>query len=325
MTAAPVARAVDGLLEATVAGSFTTIGYRVRRRLDEWEDPPRIDGRVGVVTGGNRGIGKAIATGLARLGARVVIGARSSTVTTAAAGEIAMEAGVPADRIEQDHLDLADPESVTAFARGVMERHDAVHALVHNAGALLHDHETAPDGTEMTVAVHLLGPVRLTAALRPALSRAGGRVILMSSGGMYAERLDVDRLEMDEQEYDGVRAYARAKRAQLALTHEMADRLAGDGVTVHVAHPGWVDTPGVTASLPRFQKVVGRLLRTPAEGADTVVWLAAGEEGGATTGRFWHDRRARREHWLPWTRPDDEAAERRRVWDWCIRRAGVEL
>jgi NAD(P)-dependent dehydrogenase (short-subunit alcohol dehydrogenase family) len=113
--------------------------------------------------------------------------------------------------------------------------------------------------------------------------------------------------------YRGVTAYARAKRAQVALSREWARRLAGTGVAFHAMHPGWVDTPGIAAALPGFHRVMLPLLRTPGEGADTVVWLATAGPARLGSGRFWHDRRPRAEYRLPWTHEAPGAA--RLLWD----------
>jgi NAD(P)-dependent dehydrogenase (short-subunit alcohol dehydrogenase family) len=124
---------------------------------------------------------------------------------------------------------------------------------------------------------------------------------------------------MPPHEYNGTKAYARAKRAQVTLAEMWADRLRADGVSVHAMHPGWADTPGVRRSLPGFRRVMGPLLRTPEEGADTLVWLAADDGRPVeTTGRFWLDRRPRDIHRLARTRRSDTPDERRRLWDWCV-------
>ena len=97
------------------------------------------------------------------------------------------------------------------------------------------------------------------------------------------------------------------------------------GPVFHAMHPGWVDTPGLETALPTFRKVVGPLLRTPAQGADTLVWLAADDgEPLRSSGRFWLDRRPRPVHRLARTRRADTPDERQRLWDWCVDRSGVE-
>jgi NAD(P)-dependent dehydrogenase (short-subunit alcohol dehydrogenase family) len=144
---------------------------------------------------------------------------------------------------------------------------------------------------------------------------------------MYTERFDLGRLEMAPESYWGTTAYARVKRAQVVLSHEWARRWGADGVASYASHPGWVDTPGLASGLPSFAKL-GPLLRTPAEGADTVVWLAAGEARRADpaaplTEGFFHDRHQRGEHHLPWTPRATSPTDGRRLWEWCESRTGT--
>ncbi len=98
---------------------------------------------------------------------------------------------------------------------------------------------------------------------------------------------------MPPSRYRGVAAYARAKRAQVALNHEWARRLAGTGVAFHAMHPGWVKTPGIAAYLPTFHRLTAPILLSPEQGADTIVWLATMPAAPLGSGRFWHDRRPR--------------------------------
>jgi NAD(P)-dependent dehydrogenase (short-subunit alcohol dehydrogenase family) len=137
---------------------------------------------------------------------------------------------------------------------------------------------------------------------------------------MYAKRLDVDAMLRHEGEYDGVAAYARTKRGQVVLSELWAEQLAAQETTVHAMHPGWAGTPGVERSLPRFwQRMQGRL-RTPEEGADTIVWLAVAERAAASTGLFWLDREPVSTDLFPWTR--ESGRERARLWQLCESHAG---
>ena len=95
------------------------------------------------------------------------------------------------------------------------------------------------------------------------------------------------------------------------LAERWAEELAGTGVVVNSMHPGWADTPGIKRSIPAFQRVMGPLLRSPEQGVDTIVWLAAAEAPGAVTGRFWCDRRVRSTHRLHSTRETAEDRDRR--------------
>ncbi|MCB0969614.1 MAG: SDR family NAD(P)-dependent oxidoreductase, partial [Ilumatobacter sp.] len=203
---------------------------------------------------------------------------RDESRTSATAGELRSETGNPS----VTHLlaDLADFDAVRSIAEQFRQSHDRLDALVHNAGALLADHTVGPSGVEVTAASQVAGPFLLTGLLLDRLVAASpGRVITMSSGGMYTQPLSVDGLEPSADDYRGTVAYARAKRAQVTLNEMWPVELEALGVprervVFHAMHPGWADTPGVRASLPTFAKVVGPLLRTPEEGADTLVWLA---------------------------------------------------
>ena len=147
---------------------------------------------------------------------------------------------------------------------------------MHNAGVLSRDYQRTDDGLELTVAVHVVGPFLLTQMLLPLLQASDApRVITMSSGGMYTQRLDVGALDPIAGEYDGVRAYARAKRAQVELTRLWEQHEGPTGVRFVSMHPGWVATPGIESSLPSFNRLMRPILRTAEEGADTAVWLAA--------------------------------------------------
>ncbi|WP_067714012.1 SDR family NAD(P)-dependent oxidoreductase [Nocardia yamanashiensis] len=310
---------VDTVLDRTVALGYGRLGFQIRKRWWEPLPPDALRGRTALVTGANSGIGKAIAMGLAGLGAAVTMAVRDPARGALAAADIV--AAVPDARLTVELCDVSDLSDVWRFAVDQLDAGDRLDLLIHNAGVLPAARTESPQGHESCLATHVLGPVLLTELLAPALACAeAGRVITVSSGGMYTQRLPVDDFEYRSGEYRGATAYARTKRMQVALTPVQAERYAGQGISVHCMHPGWVDTPGVAASLPRFRALTGPLLRTPAEGADTALWLAATD---VPSGRFWHDRRARPEHYLPWTR--ETPADRERLWHWCAAAAGVPV
>jgi dehydrogenase/reductase SDR family member 12 len=320
-----VADRVDAALEWSVVGSFTRVGSALRRRLDHWAplDERSLVGRVVVMTGATSGLGLEAARAFARMGATVEIIARNAAKAEATCAKIRQATGNP--KIGFLVADTGDLAALRRAAADLVERHPAIHVLIHNAGALDDVRQTSPQGIELTVASQVLGPFLLTGLLLPAL-RAGApaRVLWVSSGGMYSEPLSVDRLEMSAGDYNGTTAYARAKRAQVTLAELWAKRLAADRISVHSLHPGWADTPGVARSLPTFRRVVGPLLRTPAEGADTLIWLAV-DDGAPLKqgGRFWLDRRPRPLHRLASTRRSDTPEERERLWSWAVKKSGL--
>lgn len=238
---------------------------------------PRADGLVVAVTGANSGIGLATAALLAERGATVWMLCRDRDRADRA------RQGLSGDlRVAQ--LDVADPASIAALD---LPRPDV---LVHNAGMLADRYERVGPW-ERTVATHVVGPWLLSQRLRAPIT------IWVSSGGMYTQRLDTGRLFDPPRPFDGVTAYARCKRAQVVLARRLGQ---------HAMHPGWADSPGVQSSLPRFHRLTRGVLRTAAQGADTIVWLALTRpEPG-----FWFDRAPAREHVLPWTRGDEAEEER---------------
>ena len=141
------------------------------------------------------------------------------------------------------------------------------------------------------------------------------RVIWMSSGGMYTRPLSVSYLRQlsDGVErgttgvYDGVKAYAYTKRAQVELAYHLNQLGHGGGkVTHHSVHPGWVDTPGIRSSLPKFWRWTQGRLRSLAQGADSAVWLTLSPD--ELPSGFWFDRAARSPYLLG-HRPSDEQRE----------------
>lgn len=316
---------VDAVLEAPVFPSFTKVGYEVRRRLEGWKDLDEyhLDGRVILLTGATSGLGRAAAEQLARCGATLILNGRTEAKNETARAQIAAATGSTA--LSTIAADMGDLDQVRAMADRVLADHGHLDVLIHNAGALSAARRVTAAGIEQTVASQVVGPFLLTTLLLDCLVAAPrpGRVLTMSSGGMYSAGLTVDNLEMDEASYKGADQYARAKRAQVTLNEIWAERHAPTDVVFHALHPGWADTPGVEEALPTFRKVVGPLLRSPAQGADSLVWLAADDtEPLATSGKFWLDRRIRSIHKIPSTRKADTPARRAELWQHVTQLAG---
>ena len=226
-------RALDTLLDRTVVPGYSAVGVRVRRRLRGWERSlPTLAGRRVVITGATAGLGRAAAIGFAELGADVVITGRDGARGEQALGDVQRHA-----RGGDVALELADMSSM-AGVRSLAGRLGAVDVLVHNAGVLLPERRLTAEGLEMTFATNVLGPFLLSRLLEPMLcERSPARVIWVSSGGMYSQRLATDDLQAEhlaqDGDWDGSTVYARTKRAEVVLAEEFAQRLAGTGVVVH--------------------------------------------------------------------------------------------
>jgi NAD(P)-dependent dehydrogenase (short-subunit alcohol dehydrogenase family) len=311
----------DDALEITVVGSFSALGYTARRRLWGWSDagPGALDGRTVAITGPTSGLGRELALAVARLGARVVLIGRDAAKLEALRSALAAETGE--DRYPVVVADMASLDDVHAAAAAITEREDRLDVLVDNAGAIHPERRETPDGLDAMFALLVAGPFVLESGLLPLLRRTpGSRVIAMTSGGMYTQRLPLDDLQDRSGEYSGPRAYARAKRAQVALMREWSRRLRGE-VAFTAMHPGWADTPGLAEALPGFRRLMRPILRTPGQGIDTAVWLATQADPQRLSGRLYLDRRPVPFDRIPATRLD--ARDRRWLWERVADLAGV--
>ncbi len=314
-------RVIDTAMDRSVAPGFSRVGYAIRRRLPGWPADPAPDalkGAAALVTGASSGLGTATVEGLARLGAEVHLLVRDEVKGRRVLADLRQL--VPGAELHLWRCDLSDLDDVTRFTEEFRAAGHGLDIVVHNAGALPATRQESAQGHEMTMALHVLGPLALTEQLMTSL-RDGARVVLVTSGGMYSQRLRDDDPEYLRGDYSGSTAYARSKRAQVDLLPALAERWAPHGVNVYATHPGWADTPGVAESLPLFRTLTRPILRDAAAGADTTIWLAA-QSPAPTSGGLWHDRRVRPTHLQRRTRatPDQIA----RMWDWVEDQAGLE-
>jgi retinol dehydrogenase-12/retinol dehydrogenase-13 len=273
-------------------------------------------GKTVVITGGNTGIGKETAIGLARQGARVVITSRDPARGEAAVAEIVAASG--SDEVESLMLDLASIASIRQFVASLTARVDQLSVLVNNAGLLLRRRRTTVDGFEMTFGVNHLGHFLLTALLRDLLVRAvPSRVVVVASDAHKGARrgLDFDDLNLEHSHYRGFKAYSRSKLANILFARELARRLDGTGVTANAVHPGLVASrfmrDGDAGRIGSLLMAVGRpFMLTPEQGARTTIYVASAPELESITGAYFVDG-------VPasTTRPAMDMAAARRLWD----------
>jgi NAD(P)-dependent dehydrogenase (short-subunit alcohol dehydrogenase family) len=271
-------------------------------------------GRTCLVTGANSGIGRAAAQALAGLGARVVMACRDR-----ARGEAARQEIVSATRnqdVELRIVDLASQASIRTFAAEVAAAHPKLHVLVNNAGIWKTKRQQSSDGIELTWATNVLGYYLLTDLLLDTLrASAPARVVNVASD--LARDLDLSDVEFERRKYSGIRAYAQSKQADRMLTWALARRLEGSGVSANALHPGGVNTgifrKGDAGVLARaLLALLPLFTRSPEQGADTCVWLAASPQLEGVSGRYWVDRQQRP---CPYHDPRREDE----LWDLCAR------
>ena len=294
----PLDRLFDRLIIPGLVG-FTKWGHAIGQTL--WKpSPSSLAGKTVVITGATSGIGRASAMELARKGARLVVVARNPAKAEETKKEIYEETG---NRIELVMADLSLMSETINAAEKIKQGYPCIDVLINNAGALFVERGETSEGLEQSFAVNLLSPYLFTTRLLPALEKSKEpRIVSVSSGGMYTQKIVPDDLEMKDSTYDGPAAYARAKRGMVILTETWAAKYKHRPFAIHAMHPGWVDTPGLSSTLTAFYNALHRTFRTPQQGADTIVWLASSDEAGLCSGLFWLDRRPHTTHVFRHTR-----------------------
>jgi NAD(P)-dependent dehydrogenase (short-subunit alcohol dehydrogenase family) len=256
-----------------------------------------VRGRVCAITGASSGLGFETALALARMGATVALLCRSEERGAQARERIVALTG--SNDLHVVHCDHANLDTVRAAAAELLERFDALHVLVNNAGLMLMQRRITVDELEETFQVNHLSAFLLTALLRERLAAsAPARIVTVSSAAHRYAPLDFDDLQL-ARAYDGWTAYARSKLANVLFTYELARRLDGSGVTANALHPGMVrtafgrDTVGAMRALMTLSQLPPFGV-SPRRGAHTQVWLASAPEVADVSGRYFVRRRARR-------------------------------
>ena len=274
-----------------------------------------------MVTGANSGIGFAVAIGLVRAGALTTIAVRDMDAGRAAADRIRAAIG---ETVATEQLDLTDRYSIDAFVERYVATHDDLAVLVNNAGGIFGSRRVTAEGFEMTLATNHLGPFLLTRGLTPLLcASAPARVInVASSGHGYAsEGIRFDDIGFSSK-YSMREAYGQSKLANILHAREFDTRYGMLGAHAFSMHPGLVATDIGRGGDSRMASLVWRITRwrqrTPAEGADTAVWLATSESLPHPAGGYFEDRREGRSS--RWARDDEQA---RRLWEYTEELLGV--
>jgi NAD(P)-dependent dehydrogenase (short-subunit alcohol dehydrogenase family) len=263
--------------------------------------------KVTLITGGTSGIGKAAAMALAAMGAEVVVTGRNKERGEAAVAEIRHASA--SEKVTLMLADLAVQAEVHRLANDFRERHNRLDVLVNNAGLIQSRRTETPDGIELTLAVNHLAPFVLTNLLLDLLKKsAPSRIITVSSEARRGAKIDFDDLQ-SERRYRAFPVYGMTKKANILFTYELAERLEGTGVVANCLHPGGVNTnfgnnnrgPGIL-----LFRAFKPFMRTPEQGADTLIYLASSPEAGEMNGKYLMDRKE-----VSPAEPRDEGAQKR--------------
>jgi NAD(P)-dependent dehydrogenase (short-subunit alcohol dehydrogenase family) len=275
-------------------------------------------GKVALVTGGTSGIGKATAMALSAMGADVVVVGRDRERGERAAAEIRAQTG---GRVDLALADLSSQAEVRALAEEFKRRYDRLDVLVNNAGLVQSTRTETADGLESTFAINHLAPFLLTNLLLDMLKQsAPSRVVTVSSEAERWGNIDFEDLQ-SKKKYRGFPVYGMTKLANIMFTYELAERLKGTGVTATCMHPGAVNTRFGTNNrgpMTILFRAFKPFMRTPEQGADTVIWLAASPDVEGVSGRYYSDRKP-----LEPKKIANDPAARRRLWEESERLTGL--
>jgi len=269
-----------------------------------------MNGKICLITGGNSGIGKATALGLAKMGATVVIVSRNKEKGETAMTDIIAKSGNK--NVELIQADMSSQDSIHKLAEEFRARHEKLHLLINNAGVYLTKRSESEDGLESTFAINHLGPFLLTSLLVDILkASAPSRIVNVTSDAHKGAKIDFDDLQ-GEKRFSGWQAYGQSKLAMILFTHELAKKLEGTGVTVNSAHPGVARTNfaknngGLVMLGFRF---LGIFFISPESSAKRILYVATSPDLEGVTGKYFtkmHETRSSPESY------DDDSA--RRLW-----------
>lgn len=264
-----------------------------------------------MITGANSGIGKITALECAKRHAHIYMVCRDEERGKQSQEEIIKESNN--SNVELFICDLSQPRDVVSFTKKFLELKKPLNILCNNAGCMINERRMINDEYEANFVTNTLSTYILTKNLLPLLNEnQPARVFITSSGGMYNAKLEPDDFNSTHMRtFRGDTVYAQNKRQQVV----MAERFAQQNPSIYFAswHPGWADTPGVRTSMPSFFDKMQNRLRTPEQGADTLVWLCCQKDIATKykNGEFFQDRFVVSKHLpLAWTKSTVEEEER---------------
>ena len=268
-------------------------------------------GKTALITGGTSGIGKAAAVALAAMGADVVVVGRNRERGEAALREIKAQGHNESVRLML--ADLSVQAEVRRLAAEFLGRHDRLDVLVNNAGLVQSKRTETPDGIETTLAINHLAPFLLTNLLLERLKQsAPSRIITVSSEAQRWGNMDFDDLQ-STQKYRGFPVYGMTKLANIMFTYELAERLKGTFVTANCLHPGAVGTnfgKNNGGPMTLFFRAAKPFMRSPEQGADTLIWLASSPDVEGVSGKYFSDRKE-----IEAKKVAYDPAARRKLWE----------
>ncbi len=284
--------------------------------------PPikNMQSKVAIITGGNAGIGKHTAIGLAKEGINVVLFCRNEAKGKAAQAEI--QKLVSSSNIDLIICDLASLQSVQKAANEFRSRYNRLDLLINNAGLFVDYLTKTQDDLETQFQVNHLSHFYLTQLLMDALQKsAPARIVNVSSAAHRGREIDFDDLANGKEKYNGLDVYGQTKLANVLFAYELSHRYAASGISAFALHPGVVrtqigrkNTKGwvnwgwkILTSLPLFTI-------SEEEGAATSLYAALSPDLEEVSGKYLRDSKI-----IKSTKQSYDEATARRLWEWSER------
>jgi NAD(P)-dependent dehydrogenase (short-subunit alcohol dehydrogenase family) len=278
-------------------------------------------GKVCMVTGANKGMGKVAALELAKRGATVIMICRNARLGREAQEEIKKLSGNSS--VELFIADLSSLKSVRRLAQEFLAKHDKLHVLFNNAGGVFSGKQASTeDGFEMNLGVNHLGSFLLiNLLLEPLIASGSGRIVNTASMVM-SKALSLDNYK-GEQPASPMKMYGQSKLAVVMSGYALVRRLEGTGVTVNSLHPGFVRTDNSTNSFPKLLRPLMGLFKsfilTPEQGAQTALYLATSSEVEGVTGKYYVKKTQKSSVPVSY-----DEAQQERVWKYSAELTGLE-
>ncbi|MFK7933191.1 MAG: SDR family oxidoreductase [Saprospiraceae bacterium] len=272
-----------------------------------------------LITGGNAGIGKSTAIGLAKKGYHVIIACRNVAKGETAVAEI--QQASKNQNISLLKCDLSSFASIKKCAETFLSEHDKLDVLINNAGIFTSECRPTAEGYEMQFGVNHLGHFYLTHLLLEAIQNAPQpRIVNVSSKAHYGCELDFERFKCGDWSYSQMEVYRRSKLCNVLFTKQLAKRYPN--ITSHCLHPGVVGTSFASKETSWWVGMVWKLgslfMISPDKGAENSIYVATSEEVLAMNGEYFDDKKRYKA-----SKParDEQTAEK--LWKWSMDACGL--
>lgn len=278
------------ILDATIYFSFDKSGYL--RHAKKFNSKLIFKQNAhALITGGTSGIGKTVAQELAKQKVNVITTGRNKEN-----GESSCKGH---EFIRFIKWDMANWQEIDRIVNSI----EPLEYIVLNAGGMPPRYQQNEQGVELQFASQLFGHYYLIKKLKEKDKLIkNAKIVWVTSGGMYLSKLKLETILKNEK-YDKVATYANVKRAQVTLLPFLKEEFPNQ--IVSSMHPGWVETPGVRSAIPEFEKKMKGRLRTPLQGADTILWLLSHDHNENKSGELYFDRVRVKRHLFWFTKKSD--------------------